>query len=165
MMLSALRQSATLSHETDGRPGDELAAEVLRRGGSLRIKARGGSMLPFLRGGDVVTVAPTPSSAVTIGDVICYESPPGRLLLHRVIRRHDAGFVTKGDALSWTESIDAAAVLGTVVAIEREGRAVRWNSDAARRWNRVIASVSCLIPPLLAVVLPLRRLVRTVARG
>jgi hypothetical protein len=41
------------------RPVDDLAAHLLRRGGRLRMKARGGSMMPFLWDGDIVLVAPT----------------------------------------------------------------------------------------------------------
>jgi hypothetical protein len=160
-----VQASAMLLRGTDVRPGDELAALVLRAGRSLRIKTRGGSMLPFLRDGDVAIVVPTPSDRVAVGDVICYESPPGRLFLHRVIRRDSTGFVTKGDALRFTECVDAAAVLGTVVAVERDGRRARWDSDGARRFNRTIVFVSDLLPLILAVALPMRRFLRAALRG
>jgi hypothetical protein len=164
MMLPDLQQPE-IGHETEVRPADELAAELLRAGQPLRIKARGGSMLPFVRGGDVVIVAPTPPSAVSVGDVICYESPPGRLFLHRMIRRQGDRFLTKGDALRFSESIDAPAVLGTVVAIERDGRVAGWDSGPARCRNRAVAFMTRLIPPMLAIALPVRRLLRAACRG
>jgi hypothetical protein len=164
-MLSVLRAPATLRHDTDLHRGVELAVVVLRAGGSLRIKTRGGSMLPFLRDGDVAVVAPTPTERVARGDVICYESAPGRLFLHRVIRRDAARFVVKGDALRIAETVDAAAVLGTVVAVERGGRTRRWDNDAAQRWNSTIALVSHLLPIIVAVALPVRRALRAACRG
>ena len=82
------------------RSGDDLAADLLRRGGPLRIKARGASMVPFLWDGDVVLVVPSTGTEVGVGDVICYETSPGRLFLHRVIERRRERFVAKGDALT-----------------------------------------------------------------
>src|SRR5207249_7377504 len=58
---------------TAGRPVDELAMQVLRRDGHLRITARGSSMMPFIRDGDVVVVTTTKSTEVGVGDVVCYE--------------------------------------------------------------------------------------------
>src|SRR5712664_4034589 len=98
-------------------PVDELAVELLRRGGPLRIKARGASMLPFVRDGDIVFVTPT-AKGIDIGDIVCYETAPGRLCLHRLIRRDGDRFVAKGDALSFTEVIEPTQLLGKVVAFE-----------------------------------------------
>jgi hypothetical protein len=41
------------------------------------VRARGDSMLPFLRHGDVLHVRPLPAAAVCVGDVICYAPAPG----------------------------------------------------------------------------------------
>jgi len=142
---------------------DELAVEVLRRGGPVRIKARGASMLPFLRNGDIVAVTPTALTGVNIGDIVCYEAAAGRLFLHRAIRRDGPRIVTKGDALSCTEVIDPAQLLGTVVAIERRGCTKRLDSRVARWRNRAIASLSHLIPPLVSVARPVRRVLRACA--
>ncbi len=145
-------------------PVDELAVELLRRGGPLRIKARGASMLPFVRDGDIVFVTPT-ARGIDIGDIVCYEAPVGRLFLHRVIRRDGLRVVTKGDALSFTEVIDPRQVLGTAVALERRGRIKRLDSRVARWRNRVIASLSHLVPPLVSVALPVRRALRAARHG
>ncbi len=145
-------------------PVDELAVELLRRGGALRIKARGASMLPFVRDGDIVFVTPT-VRGIDIGDIVCYEPAVGRLFLHRVIRRDGLRVVTKGDALSFTEVIDPRQVLGTAIAIERRGRIKRLDSRGARWRNRVIASLSHLVPPLVSVALPVRRALRAALHG
>ena len=146
------------------RPADELAVQLLRRGEGLRIRARGASMLPFVWDGDIAQVTPTASARIAIGDVVCYETP-GRLFLHRVIRRDGDRFVTKGDALSSTEVIDRMQVLGKVVSVERRGSITRLDSHAARWRNRAILRVSPLIPRLLPLALRLRRVLRAALYG
>lgn len=139
---------------------EELASQVLRRGRGLRIKARGGSMTPFLRDGDVALVTPARAGEVRVGDVVCYETTPGRLFLHRAVTRRGARIVTKGDALPSADVISPRQILGTVSAIERRGRLKRLDTRAARVGNRVIAFLS----PALSRLLPLAITVRGLAR-
>ena len=147
------------------RSGDALAADLLRRGAPLRIKARGGSMLPFLRDGDVALVMPAVGTEIGVGDVICYETPPGRLFLHRVIERRWERFVAKGDALAFTDLIAPVQVLGKVVAVQRRGRFKRLDTRIGRWRNRAIAGVSTLIPFPVALAIRVRRIVRAALRG
>ncbi len=144
-------------------PVAELATEVLRRGAPLRIKARGGSMIPFIWDGDLVLVSPAEDSEIVVGDVVCYETSPGRLFLHRVIKRDAERFVTKGDALDFTDLVSPGQVLGKVVAIERRGRVRRL--DTARWRNRVIAFLSPFLSGLLPLAIRVRRLWRTALSG
>jgi hypothetical protein len=144
---------------------DDLAADLLRRGERLRIKARGGSMLPFVRDGDVAHVMPSAGREIRVGDVICYETPPGGLILHRVVERDRDRFVAKGDALAFTEAIDRQHLLGRVVAVERRGRVRRLDTRTARWRNRAIASISPLLPRLLSLALRLRPVWRAAVRG
>jgi signal peptidase I len=144
---------------------DDLAADLLRRGERLRIKARGGSMLPFVRDGDVAHVMPSAGMEIRVGDVICYETPPGGLILHRVVARTRDGFVAKGDALAFTDVIARAQLVGKAVAVERHGRVRRLDTRSARWRNRAIAAVSTLIPFLMALAIPVRRVVRAARRG
>lgn len=134
-------------------PGETLAVESLRRGNPLRVRARGGSMLPFLLDGDVVVVRPAAAAEIRIGDVICYEPPSGGLCLHRVIGREERGFVTRGDALAYAEIVPDAALLGLVAARERGGRRIALDTPGARRRGRVVVAVA----PVLARLLPLAR--------
>jgi hypothetical protein len=143
------------------RPVDELAADLLRRGTPLRIKARGGSMTPFVRDGDVALVTPTAAGHVGIGDVICYETPAGKLLLHRLIARDGDRLVAKGDALAFAEILDRTRLLGKVVAVERHGTVKRFDTRVAQWRNRVITVLSPCFPPLLLLALSVRRVWRT----
>lgn len=142
-------------------PVEELAGELLKKGGCLRIKARGASMVPSLWDGDLVRVAPAGGRNILVGDVICYETSPGRLFLHRVIERDGERFVAKGDALAFSEVIAPGQVLGKAVAVERYGRIRRLDSRRARWWNRLMVFVS----PSLSGLLPLAIRVRRVWKG
>jgi len=144
-------------------PVEELASELLSRGAPLRIKARGGSMIPFILDGDVVLVGPVGNSEILVGDVICYEISLGRLFLHRVIKRDGERFVTKGDALDFSDLISPGQVLGKVVAIERRGR-IR-QLETARWRNRAIAFFSPILPRLLSPAIRLRRMWKAALRG
>ena len=147
------------------RSGDALAADLLRRGAPLRIKARGGSMLPFLRDGDVALVMPAVGTEIGVGDVICYETAAGSLFLHRVIEHRRERFVAKGDALAFTECVDPGQVLGRVVAVQRRGGVKRLDTRIGRWRNRAIAAVSTLIPFPVALAIRARRIVRAALRG
>ena len=144
-------------------PVEEIASELLRRGEHLRIKAKGGSMIPFILDGDVVVVDPAGNSEICVGDVLCYEISPGRLFLHRVIKRDGERFVTKGDALDFTDLISPGQVLGKVVAIERRGRIRQF--DTARWRNRAIVLLSPLLSGLLPLAMRVRRMWRAARRG
>lgn len=141
---------------------EELASQLLRSGGPLRIRARGGSMVPFIWDGDLVLVSPPGNSEIGVGDVICYEASPGRLFLHRVIKREREQFVTKGDALEFTDLVSPGQVLGKVVAIEWRGR-VRW-LDTARWRHHAIAFLSPLLPQLRPLAVRVRRIWRAARR-
>jgi signal peptidase I len=165
-----IRADATSSSElAAAQPGtrsaEDLAADLLRRGEPLRIKARGGSMMPFLRDGDTALVAPTPAGTIAIGDVVCYGAPAGTLVLHRVVGRERNRFVTKGDALRVTEVVDARNLLGRVVAVERQGRVRSFDTRVARWRHRIIAALGPVLPQCLVAAGRLKRAWRAVPRG
>ena len=122
-------------------------------------------MLPFLRDGDGLVVRPGAVAEIRIGDVICYEPPSGGLCLHRVIAREERGFVTRGDALTYVETVADGAVLGLVTARERGGRWVALDTPGARRRSRVITTVAPALARLLPLARWLRRGVLAVRRG
>jgi ribosomal protein L35AE/L33A len=118
-------------------------------------------MLPFIWDGDLVLVSPADGSEILVGDVICYRTPPGRLVLHRVIRRDGERLVVKGDALDFTELVPPGQVLGKVMAIERRGRLWR----LARWQNRAFVLLSPVLPRLLPLAIRVRRIFRAALCG
>jgi signal peptidase I len=128
----------------------ELASEVLRAGKALRFEARGGSMQPLIRDGDVLLVEPVAASAVKVGDMVLCTAGPGRVLVHRVIRVRTTGdgrrFTMQGDALPHPDGeIAEAQVYGRAVGIERGAtrfdlrrplmRALAWAAAQRSRWD------------------------------
>lgn len=157
--------SARVGPSPGNRSVEELASQILRRGKSLRIKARGGSMTPFFRDGDIACITPVDGQGVRVGDVICYEETPARLFLHRVVSYHRTHIVAKGDALASAVVILPRQVLGKIRAIERHGRVRRLDTATATRCNRLIAFLSPAISRLLPLAIGVRRLAQAVCRA
>lgn len=122
-------------------------------------------MFPFLRDGEIVLVRPATGAEIVVGDVICYETPPSGLALHRVIERREDRLVAKGDALASTEAVDPDHVLGKVVAVQRRGAVKRLDTRIARWQHRAIAAISPLVPSLVFFAVRLRGLVPMGRRG
>jgi signal peptidase I len=122
----------------------ELLAEALRVSGEARVRVHGGSMWPWVRGGDVLIVRRASLRALRRGDIVLY-ARDARLFAHRLLRlRRSAGgravLITKGDTLAHTDApISAEEFLGRVEAVERNGRIVSLRSLPAALLGRLAA--------------------------
>jgi hypothetical protein len=138
-------------------PGDfrELLREAMSRGVSLRFAAAGTSMDPFIKDGDVVTVAPLPSR-LSPGDIVAAVSPAnGLVIVHRIVRLSEGEALLKGDNLPAADGTAAgAALLGRVTRVERSGRPVVLGSERGSgliaclsRWNllRVFVRIGAVL--------------------
>lgn len=148
----------------DLRLGDaafaELAAEILLKGGSFQFRAHGASMAPFIRDGDLLTVAPVDATLLKIGDVALVRTRWDRLKAHRVVSKTVQGGVllleTRGDArLSPDRPVPGDRVLGRVVRAQRGRRVYRLDGGvwhlAARLWMGVFPLRRGLVRPIRAV--------------
>ena len=135
-----------------------IAQEVLGRGRILRFKAKGGSMSPFIRNGDVVEVVPA-KGKINLGDIILYRSSYGNPVVHRVIQRNKESIITKGDSVpSSDHSVLFKHVLGRVVSVEKNGWCIRLDRPMVRLFNILLALISpfsSLIYPSLKFIKPL----------
>jgi hypothetical protein len=103
--------------------GTGVLIDLLRGGLTVRVEVTGHSMAPFVRGGDVVTIAPC--RRLSLGDVVAFTSD-GRLTVHRIVEWTDSGLLARGDvAPSADPPFTREEVLGVVTAVERGGRRVR----------------------------------------
>ena len=137
------RASPTARHAVPGcevstyvREGDELALSgrdlgalleaVVSRGLPFRFRAKGRSMTPFIRDGDIVTISPIKDRPPRPGDVVAFARPGSeKLIVHRLVRRQEAGWLIKGDSYAVTEGpVPRDHVLGRVTRVERGGRRV-----------------------------------------
>jgi len=119
------------------RDAARLAAKELqlRRSRVEPVYFHGYLMLPLLREGDEVEVAPVSPAAIRAGDVVTYrdgEKFPTRRVMER--RDDDSSLVIMGDSVrprrTWVVAVDD--VLGRV---ERRGRDGEWITTRNWRWQ------------------------------
>jgi hypothetical protein len=137
----------------------DVVESLLSRGVRVRFRAAGRSMLPAVRDGEHLIVAPASAREIARGDVVLCETWRGPVA-HRVqaVETNAAGariFLLRGDAsLAPDRPVAASALLGRVVGVERAGltlspalpggdlgrlwaaaqRRLRPTLDAARGW-------------------------------
>jgi len=63
-----------------------LAETILKQGNSIRFKAKGLSMLPSIRNGDIVAVSPI-TDEITHGDIILYRQKKIPLLFTGLLKK------------------------------------------------------------------------------
>ena len=112
----------------------EDAAQLMAEGREVSFTPLGNSMLPFIRGGrDSVTLIANHN--VKVGDMALVRIG-GRYVLHRVIKADEKVLTLMGDGnIRGTEKCTRDDVLGTVVAIERNGRTIKPGNG---RWWRLL---------------------------
>ena len=112
----------------------EDAAALMNEGREVTFTPLGSSMLPFIRGGkDSVRLRKMPS--VAVGDIILVRLP-GRYVLHRVIGIQGNQITLMGDGnIRGTENCSTEDILGTVVAVIRDGK--EHKPGDGRLWRRL----------------------------
>jgi len=140
----------------------ELLRAVLKKGAPVRFQAKGFSMSPFIKNKDLVTISPLQGKRPGLGDIIAFVHPETHgLCIHRIVRKKDGFYVTKGDNISETnECVPLVNILGFVTRVERDGKGVFLGLGPERF---LIAFLGCrgLLFPLL---LPLWKIVRPFIR-
>ncbi len=119
----------------------DVTIGLLRQGYGVRFYAKGWSMHPTIRDGELITVEPVIPSQVKRRDILLHYNGR-RVIAHRVVRMAkrmsllnpqtaaiDASFVLRGDASSTCDGpVDADQILGKVVTVERNGRLIDLDS-------------------------------------
>ena len=103
----------------------ELAGEVLRSTGTLRLRVTGWSMLPSVMPGDTLVIDRVQSNAVCEGDIVLF-GRDRRFFVHRVMTKSSdseiAEFVTCGDAMPAPDPpVSESDLMGRVSFILRNG--------------------------------------------
>ena len=130
-------------------------------------------MTPFIRDGDVITIAPVQPSnrsprvatfspvppggksgvmTCGIGQVVAFFSPVNqRLVVHRIIGRHDSRFLIQGDSLSGpvADTVRPEDILGRVIRIERNRKRVWLGLGPERQVIAALSRAGLLLPILL----------------
>lgn len=120
-------------------PNDILlgsAGRFLDEGREVVLRAKGNSMLPYIRDGrDSVVLKKSDSYGV--GDIVLVQLP-GRFIMHRIIKAECGSFTMMGDGnIRGTESFTAEDILGKVIWIVKDdGRRVA--PGKGRVWRRLL---------------------------
>jgi hypothetical protein len=100
----------------------ELASEVLRSSGRLRLRATGWSMLPTIWPGDILEIERVSSQCVAKGDIVLF-GRDGRVFAHRIVfidGVNSSCFITQGDGMASPDpAIAGSDLLGKVRCIIR----------------------------------------------
>ena len=104
----------------------KLSAEILRAGGSVRLRVLGTSMLPSIWPGDVISIDGRAIASVRSGDIVLYEANDG-FFVHRLVEKlgieNQAYWITRGDAMPQSDpAVPESHLLGYVSSICRSGR-------------------------------------------
>ena len=131
----------------------DLLEQLLARGQRATVRARGGSMWPALRDGDVLTLQGAgPGAALPAFREVVAVRCGDALVIHRTVRRDACAVVLRGDACPAPDgAFPLAAILGRVVAVRRAGRPVLLGRG--------------LLAPLIRSLRRLRRLRRLAGRA
>jgi hypothetical protein len=133
-----------------GRALKEVLQAVLAQGASFRFMARGFSMHPFIRDGEVITVSPVQVRQLRLGDVVAFCHPEtGRLIVHRIIRKHDTGILLRGDNCPEVDGmVPAVNILGRVTEVKGRNRINRIGWGPERLFLSLLSRYQ-LLQPLL----------------
>ncbi len=136
----------------------DLIITVLEKGSAFRFQAKGGSMTPFIKDGDVITLESIQGKKILRGDVVAVISPtPEKLRVHRVVRVQKGQYSIKGDNASHLDGVlDAAQILGRVIQVERGTRTIQLGSGVERALIGFLSGRN-LLQPALAGLWPIIR--------
>ena len=105
----------------------QLVQATLRGGTAIKFPARGFSMSPFIRNGDIITISPLTNKSITRGDIVAFVCPiTDKFVVHRVVERNGRGEVCiAGDNLPKLDTtISEKRILGRVTNVERKGKKI-----------------------------------------
>jgi hypothetical protein len=130
----------------------DLAAEVLRAGGAIRVQALGTSMLPSIWPGDVLGIEDRTDEEIVPGDILLV-ARDRRFFIHRLIEKCGSQWITRGDSLPQNDApVAGSQVLGKVCAIHRRTGVVV-PSPRVSLFVRMLAWMLCRWDPFRNVAL------------
>jgi hypothetical protein len=137
----------------------ELTNGVLTSGKPFRFRARGSSMFPFIRDGDVISLSPPGKQKPRLGEVVAFIRPGTRsLVVHRVIGCAPDACLIKGDNCTGSPDgwIQTQALVGYVSQVERSGRRRRVGLGFDGAFVALLSRLGLLMP-LVTLAASLRR--------
>jgi hypothetical protein len=127
----------------------DLMRQVLARGLPFRFAAKGYSMLPFIRDGDVIWVSPLKGARPGVGMVVAFVHPElGALTVHRIVARKGRAYLMQGDNAGGVTDgmLSEDRILGRVTRVERRALYVRLGLGPERYLIAFLSRMGWLMP-------------------
>ncbi len=129
----------------------EVIRDALRREESVCLRVDGASMLPWLKKGQRVRVCPLKGRRLLPGDIVLFQRPSGRPVLHRIvgIDKKSEGVIYRclGDAEEGgSEQVSEIDILGVVEIGPLQRSLYRWVSPLRRFANRIVMACRHGVP-------------------
>lgn len=104
----------------------ELAGAVLGKNLPFRIQAKGHSMSPIIKQGDIIVISPLYDNKPGCGDVLAFlDSTTNSLTVHRMVKKKGDQYFFRGDnSLGSIEMVTSQKILGRLTRIERKGKTI-----------------------------------------
>ena len=159
-----MNQSSELlaHHLSVGEVLPELVKEVLSKGVECRFQVKGFSMSPFIKDGDMITLAALGGNSPSLGDVVAFIQPQNeKLIIHRVVKKRNNDYYVRWDnGLEADDLIHGTDIFGYVKKVERGGKEVRIGLGPERFLIALMTRTNLLHP----VLRPVWRIFRPIAR-
>ena len=128
----------------------ELMITVLEKGKSFRFQAKGGSMSPFIKDQDIITVKPIQPETIHKGDVLAFVNPnQQKLNVHRVVAIKNGKYLMKGDSAHSPDGwIKRDQIIGKVDAIERGGKTKKISLGVEKFIVAYLSQKNVLLPTI-----------------
>ena len=126
-----------------------LLEAVLSKGFPFRFKAKGMSMSPFIRNGDVITITSFKQHGPRLGDVVAFKRPEtGKLVIHRVVAIKGNRAYILGDSIpnKLDGIFELNELLGHVTCIKRGQKRIWFGLGPERILIAILSRTRLLIP-------------------
>jgi signal peptidase I len=134
---------------------------VLEKGTAFRFRAKGVSMSPFIRNGDILTIARLDDGGARPGDIVVVNHAGRSVIVHRVIKASAKDIILKGDNCSIADGTFVyTSIVGKVTTIERDGRKVGFHSGSTGRLIAFVSATGLLNGVLLPFLRRMKRFTR-----
>ncbi len=117
-----LSQKSHLVLNLSSKAIGELVREFMQKGKTLKFKTKGHSMKPFIKEGDLITIAPYIKRFPHSGDIVAYINPiTKKLIIHRLLKISEHTFIAKGDNCRHNDTIyETTCIMGYVSQINEK---------------------------------------------
>ena len=116
--------------------------EQLALSGEVMVCTSGISMLPMLRNRRDMVVITKVKRPLERHDVPLYRLDSGKLVLHRILKVTDGGYIIRGDNLYFNEFVKDEQIIGVLKAFYRSGKYYDCEKSTAYKLYTVYVRVS-----------------------